>query len=58
MVSLGLINLGSLALDAYLLPAMILGAWAGKWILRRMNQRVFENVALALSLLAGARMLF
>ena len=58
MVRLGLIDTGSLALDAYLLPAMILGAWIGKWILRRMNQRVFENIALALSLLAGARMLF
>ena len=27
---------------------MLLGAWAGKWILRRMDQRVFENLALAL----------
>jgi len=58
MVCLGLINFGSMALDAYLLPAMLLGAWAGKWILRRMDQRVFENVALALSILAGARMFF
>jgi len=58
MISLGLINGGSLVLDLYLLPAMLAGAWLGKWILHRMNQRVFENIALILTLLAGARMFF
>jgi len=58
MVSLGLINRQSLGLDLALLPAMLAGAWLGKWILLRMNQQVFEKVALALTLLAGARLFF
>jgi uncharacterized membrane protein YfcA len=58
MISLGLINLQSLKLNLFLLPAMLAGAWLGKWILHRMNQRVFENIALVLTLLAGARMFF
>jgi hypothetical protein len=57
LIGLGLIGRSSLVLDVYLLPAMLAGAWLGKWILRRLNQRVFENIALALALLAGARML-
>jgi uncharacterized protein len=58
MISLGFINLGSLKLDAVLLPAMLAGALLGKWLLVRINQRVFENIALVLALLAGARMFF
>jgi uncharacterized protein len=58
MISLGLINRESLMLDLYLLPAMLAGAMLGKWILHRLDQRVFENIALALTLVAGARMFF
>jgi uncharacterized membrane protein YfcA len=58
MISLGLINRQSLVLNLALVPAVLAGAWLGRWILLRLNQRVFENVALTLTVLAGARMLF
>jgi hypothetical protein len=29
----------------------------GRWLLGRINQRVFENIALVLTLAAGAKML-
>ena len=57
MVWLGLITPASLLLNAWLAPAVIAGALIGRWLLGRINQRAFENIALALTLAAGARML-
>ncbi len=57
MIYLGLVNSGSLRLNLELAPAVLAGAWLGRVLLGRINQRVFENVALVLTLLAGARML-
>ena len=56
MVALGLITHGSLALNLALAPAVIAGTVAGRWLLGRINQRMFENLALALTLVAAARM--
>ncbi|MEO6876366.1 MAG: sulfite exporter TauE/SafE family protein [Opitutaceae bacterium] len=58
MVSLGLIDAHSLRGDLVLLPAVIVGALLGRVILQRINQKVFENLALGLSALAGLRLLF
>jgi uncharacterized membrane protein YfcA len=58
MVHLGLINGESFALNLWLAPAVFLGAWVGRKILVKMNQRVFENIALALGAAAGAKLLF
>ena len=58
MVSLGLINAQSFLLNLWLAPAVFLGAWAGRAILKKMNQRVFENLALGLSAAAGLKLLF
>jgi uncharacterized membrane protein YfcA len=57
MVELGLVNAGSLKLNAILIPAVFLGALAGRWILPRVNQALFENIALWLGALAGAKLL-
>ena len=57
MVNLGLIDTGSVRFDLLLAPAVVLGAFAGRALLPRVNQRLFENLALALSAIAGARML-
>ncbi|ACB75733.1 sulfite exporter TauE/SafE family protein [Opitutus terrae] len=57
MVNLGLINGGSFALNLWLAPAVFLGAWIGRKILLRINQRLFENLALALSAAAGVKLL-
>jgi uncharacterized membrane protein YfcA len=56
MVDLGLINHGSLVLNLILAPAVIVGTILGRWLLGRIDQRVFENVALGLTFIAGARM--
>lgn len=58
MVALGLINPASLTVNLWLAPAVLAGAWLGKRLLARLNQELFENVALALSALAGLRLLF
>lgn len=57
MAYLGLINAGSMLLNLELAPAVLAGAWVGRWLLGRINQRAFENVALGLTLVSGAKML-
>lgn len=54
---LGLITPGSLAFSFKLVPFAILGALSGRWIITQMNQRLFEQVALGLTLIAGVRLL-
>ncbi|MDR2512555.1 MAG: sulfite exporter TauE/SafE family protein [Puniceicoccales bacterium] len=56
MVHLGLIHSGSLRLNVWLLPAVLAGAFAGRWVLVRINQVVFEKLVLALGLLAGLKL--
>lgn len=58
MGGLGLITTESLRLNLLLVPAVLAGAWGGRAIVARIDQRAFENVALALSVLAAARLLF
>ena len=58
MVKLGLINAASFALNLWLAPAVFAGAWLGRIILRKMNQRLFENLALGLSAAAGFKLLW
>lgn len=58
MISLGLVNRESLLGNLALLPAVALGAWLGAFLLRKLPQRRFEQVALLLSLVAGLRLLF
>jgi hypothetical protein len=54
---LGLINAQSLVLDAVLLIPMIPGALLGPVILKQLNQRAFENMALVLTVIAAVRLL-
>lgn len=56
-VGLGLITPKSLLLDGLLLLPMLPGALLGPVILARMNQKVFEVLALALTVAAVARLL-
>jgi len=53
MVNLGLITANSFEFNLMLAPAVLLGAFAGRWILLRINQQLFENLVLALSAIAG-----
>ena len=54
MVKLGLITAQSFEFNLMLAPAVLLGAFAGRWLLIRINQQLFENLVLALSAIAGA----
>lgn len=58
MIDLGLINRASFTVNVLLIPAVVLGGWLGRKLLLRINQRVFENAALGLALLAGLKLLF
>jgi uncharacterized protein len=53
MISLGLITAQSFEFNLMLAPAVLLGAFAGRWLLTRINQQVFEKLVLALSAIAG-----
>jgi uncharacterized membrane protein YfcA len=54
---LHLISPGSLAIDALLVPAMLLGGAAGVMVIKRVDQRQFELAALALGGLAAVLLL-
>jgi len=53
MVDLGLITVPSFGFNLLLAPAVVLGAVAGRWLLLRVNQKLFEQLVLALSALGG-----
>ena len=58
MIKLGLIDAQSFKGNLVLLPAVIVGALVGRVILKKIDQRLFENLALGLSAAAGLRLLF
>jgi uncharacterized membrane protein YfcA len=56
--SLGLVSLKSLPYDLWLAPCGMAGALFGRWLIRYVNQSLFESSALALTLLASIRLIF
>lgn len=58
MVDLHLINAASLKLNLILAPAVLVGGFIGRKVIPKINQRLFENLVLTLSALAGAKLLF
>jgi len=56
--SLHLISLRSLPYDLYLAPFGMAGALFGRWLIKYVNQAVFETSALGLTLIASIRLLF
>ncbi|HEY5811796.1 MAG TPA: TSUP family transporter, partial [Terrimicrobiaceae bacterium] len=55
--ALGLINRGSLMLNLWLAPAVIAGLFAGRWLLRKINQTVFEWLMIIFSLIGALRLI-
>ena len=53
MVNLGLITVQSFKFNLMLAPAVLIGAFMGRWLLIRINQQVFEKLVLAFSAIAG-----
>jgi uncharacterized protein len=58
MMQLGLIDGSSLVGNLMLFPAVIAGALFGRWLLPKINQKLFETLALWMSLIAGLKLLF
>ncbi|GAA3870072.1 sulfite exporter TauE/SafE family protein [Streptomyces lacrimifluminis] len=54
---LGLIDGQSLLLDAALVVFVIPGAFLGKWAVSRINQRLFEQLVIAATVVGGAQLL-
>ena len=57
-VGLGVINMSTIMISLALAPFTIIGAFIGSKLLVRIDQRLFENLAIGLSFLAGLRLLF
>lgn len=57
MVHLGLINESSFSLNLLLAPAVFAGALLGRKLLVKINQKLFENLALGLAAVAGLKLL-
>ncbi len=58
MLGLGLVNLQSLELNLYLIPIVWLGVFIGRLAMQKLEQQVFNNIALVLAFLGGLRLLF
>lgn len=58
MVNLGLITADSVKFNLFLAPAVLVGTFTGRWLLTRINQKWFENLALGLSALGAMRLLW
>jgi uncharacterized membrane protein YfcA len=57
-IQLGLINLGSLTLNLFLVPAVLAGLWTGKHLIDRVPQRAFQNIVLSLAAVSAAWLLW
>jgi uncharacterized membrane protein YfcA len=57
-VDLGIINLSTLTVNAALSPFVIGGALWGRVLLPKINQKLFENVALGFAVVAAVKLLF
>jgi uncharacterized membrane protein YfcA len=53
-----MITPASLAISLRLIPFTVVGALTGRWLIKYVDQKRFEQIALALSLIAGIRLLF
>jgi hypothetical protein len=56
-VQLGIINVGSLALNVKLVPAVLVGLWSGRLLIDRISPLAFNNIVLVLSGISAVWML-
>ncbi|MCC9705933.1 sulfite exporter TauE/SafE family protein [Streptomyces sp. MNU76] len=56
-VGLGLIDAHSLLLDAALVLFVVPGAFLGKWAVNRINQKLFEQLVIAATIVGGLQLL-
>ena len=58
LAGIGLFDGQVLLMDAVLVPLVVLGAFAGLWLARRMEQKVFDAIVIALTVLGAVYLLF
>lgn len=58
MMQLGLIDGASFTGNLVMFPAVLAGAFFGRWLLPKINQKLFESLALWMSLIAGVKLMF
>ena len=58
MIHLGLLTMESVTGNLWLVPAVLIGTWIGWGILKKLNQKLFERLALLLSIAAGINLLY
>jgi uncharacterized membrane protein YfcA len=56
-LSLGVMDWSTIAFDAVLTPAVLLGLLLGRWVMHRISQRLFEGVLLAFAAIAALRLI-
>jgi hypothetical protein len=56
-VQLGLVNIGSLTLNACLVPAVIAGLWSGRRVVEWVSPAVFQNAVLGFSAVSAVWLL-
>jgi uncharacterized membrane protein YfcA len=56
-VQLGLVNVGSLTLNACLVPAVVAGLWSGRRVVERVSPSVFQNIVLGFSAVSAVWLL-
>jgi uncharacterized membrane protein YfcA len=56
-IALGLIDATSVLTALMLVPAVVVGAVVGRWLIRRIQQSTFEWLVLASTVLAGLNLL-
>jgi uncharacterized protein len=57
-VALGLIHGQTLLLNLVLVPAVVAGLFLGRWVVRRLPQRLFDGLLLAFSAVAALRLIW
>lgn len=56
-VGLGIITVPTLLIDLVLVPAVVIGAFLGRWLIRRIDQKLFERLVIALTILGAGYLL-
>jgi uncharacterized membrane protein YfcA len=58
LAGIGLLDAQVLLTDAVLVPLVILGAFGGLWLARRMKQQVFDRIVIGLTIVGAVYLLF
>lgn len=53
LLGMGLVNPQPLALDAWLLPAVLAGGLLGRWLILRIDQALFERLVIWITVLGA-----